>query len=261
MPRYELVAALGSSFAAGPGIDPVADAAAMRSARNYPHLLAERLGARLVDLTAAGATTANLLDTPQQGIDGTAFAPQLEGVPADADVVTITAGGNDLGFMSGLLYVAWSRVDPASPILSVLAEMSPSGIAHPTDAAVEDATEGLCRVVEGVRVKAAHARIFLVDYLHPIDDASVDATPFDDGEIATFLSAQGVIDQMFRDAALRSGTELLAASSLSAGHALGSTTPWVQPFRDVLEGTAGSFHPNEAGMTAIAVALEEALSS
>jgi hypothetical protein len=34
---YHLIAALGSSFAAGPGIEPVADAAAMRSQKNYAH--------------------------------------------------------------------------------------------------------------------------------------------------------------------------------------------------------------------------------
>ncbi len=261
MPSYELVAALGSSFAAGPGIEPVADPAAMRSARNYPHLLAERLGARLVDLTVSGATTANLLDTPQQTIGGAVFPPQLEGVPANADVVTITAGGNDLGFIAGLLFVAWSRVDPSSPILPMLEALAPGGPAHPTDAALEGATEGLSRVVESVRERSPGARIFLVDYLHPLDAASVTATPFDEAEIAGFLSVQGAIDQMYRAAALRSGAELLAASSLSVGHALGSTTPWVQPFHDELMEAAGSFHPNEAGMTDIAVALERALSS
>ena len=38
--------ALGSSFAAGPGIAPVLDKAAGRSGRNYPHLVAERARAR-----------------------------------------------------------------------------------------------------------------------------------------------------------------------------------------------------------------------
>ena len=55
--QYRHVASLGSSFAAGPGIEPAADRAARRSARNYPHLLAARLGAELTDLTVSGATT------------------------------------------------------------------------------------------------------------------------------------------------------------------------------------------------------------
>jgi hypothetical protein len=62
--QYRHVASLGSSFAAGPGIGPVADRAARRSARNYPHLLAARLGAGLTDLTVSGATTATIIDAP-----------------------------------------------------------------------------------------------------------------------------------------------------------------------------------------------------
>ena len=60
MSRY---VALGSSMAAGPGIRPRADGAPLpagRSARNYPHLVADRLGLDLVDVTYSGATTANL---------------------------------------------------------------------------------------------------------------------------------------------------------------------------------------------------------
>ena len=100
-PGPRTIAALGSSFAAGPTLEPVDDIQAMRSTRNYPHLLANALGAHLVDLTVSGATTANILHTPQQTMTGREFAPQLNGVPFDADLVTITAGGNDIQFIAG----------------------------------------------------------------------------------------------------------------------------------------------------------------
>ena len=74
-------AALGSSFAAGPGIPPIANADAGRSARNYPHLLAQRLGARLTDLTVSGATTATILDEPQLTFTGASFPPQSGSLP------------------------------------------------------------------------------------------------------------------------------------------------------------------------------------
>ena len=61
-------------------IQPMEDRAAGRSARNYPHLLAQRLGARLTDLTVSGATTATILDTPQR-ILRHVFPPQLQGLP------------------------------------------------------------------------------------------------------------------------------------------------------------------------------------
>ena len=62
--------ALGSSMAAGPGIPPRAKDApwrAGRSAGNYPHLVAQRLGLDLVDVTYSGATTAHVLTDRQNG--------------------------------------------------------------------------------------------------------------------------------------------------------------------------------------------------
>ncbi|WP_041289427.1 hypothetical protein [Kribbella flavida] len=71
--------ALGSSFAAGPGIAPEIDKAAGRSQRNYAHLVAERLELDLIDVTYSGATTAHLLserqdDAPPQ-INAVGHAP------------------------------------------------------------------------------------------------------------------------------------------------------------------------------------------
>ncbi|OZC95446.1 hypothetical protein CH275_27110 [Rhodococcus sp. 06-235-1A] len=94
--------ALGSSFAAGPGIEPVVDDKAMRSGRNYAHLVAEDLGAALPDATVSGATTATILDKKQR-VSTTRFAPQIDAVRTSTDLVTITAGGNDLGYLGALL--------------------------------------------------------------------------------------------------------------------------------------------------------------
>ena len=270
MPTYQLIAALGSSFAAGPGIEPVVDAAALRSGKNYPHQLAGRLGARLVDLTVGGATTANLVDTPQQMISGTVFPPQIDGVPADADVVTITVGGNNLQFAGAMLYAASARLEPQSPMVAMLAPLFPDGIPLPTEDAVEQATAGLVQVIEKARVKAPAARVLLVDYLTVLGEDSGPATPFSDEELGRLLFIQGAIGQVFADAASRTGAQLVLASSLSAGHALGSPEPWVQPFnqvtaqdgvsfREAMMRTGASFHPNEAGMTAIAAELERVL--
>jgi lysophospholipase L1-like esterase len=258
--RY-LIAAVGSSFAAGPNIEPIADAAAMRSASNYAHQLAARLGAGLVDLTVSGATTANVLDTPQQIAEGPTYPPQLDGVPSDADVVTITAGGNDLQFAGAMLAVAWARSEPESPLVPMLNAMIPDGIPLPTPEAVEQATTGLVRVVDKARVRAPDARVMLVDYLTVLDEDSLQATPFTAEELGQFLTIQSAIRAVFSGAADRTGAELIRASALSVDHALGSPGPWVQPFHQSAKQTAGSFHPNEAGMTAIAAQLERALRS
>ena len=77
MKRY---VALGSSMAAGPGIRPRAAGSPLRagrSARNYPHLVAERAGLDLIDVTYSGATTANILREPQHGTP-----PQIDALDA-----------------------------------------------------------------------------------------------------------------------------------------------------------------------------------
>jgi lysophospholipase L1-like esterase len=259
MPDYELVVALGSSFASGPGIAPVANASAMRSANNYAGKLSGKLDARLVDLTVAGATTANILDTPQQTIDGATFAPQLDGVPSDADVVTITAGGNDLLFFPAMLHLAWIRHDPTSPVVAMLGEGLPEGVPVASRQRIEKAASGLVEIVEAARTKAPQARILLVDYLTVLDNDSAAATPFSDDEIRRFLAIQEAIGVVFASAQSDTGVDLIHASSLSADHALGSPRPWVQPFHGEMMRTASSFHPNELGMSAIAIEAERVL--
>ncbi|MET4094444.1 hypothetical protein [Arthrobacter sp. UYCu712] len=59
---YQHLTALGSSLAAGPGIEPLIDRRAMRSRANYTHLLAQTLGAELTDLTLSGAITSTIVD-------------------------------------------------------------------------------------------------------------------------------------------------------------------------------------------------------
>ena len=259
MSRYRHVAALGSSFAAGPGIQPVADPAAMRSTRNYAHLLADRLGASLVDLSVSGATTATILHTPQVTMTGAQYPPQIHGLPADADLVTVTAGGNDLQFAASMLFAAWSRTDPTSPIVSLMAEQLSDGIPAPTPASVDAMAQGLVDIVCEVHSRAVDARVVLVDYLTVIAESTTtdDDWPLSTEESASLREIQDGIAEGYRMAADRAEVEVLRASELSLGHGLGSVEPWVFGFQPTLVTTAWSFHPNEQGMAAVAHALAE----
>ncbi|OBG19711.1 GDSL-type esterase/lipase family protein [Mycobacterium sp. 852002-51057_SCH5723018] len=105
MTEYRSIAALGSSYAAGPNIKPIVNRAAMRSGNNYAHVLARSIGADLTDLTVSGATTPTILDTPQR-VGLVKFAPQLASLPADTDLVLVTAAGNDLGYLGSAIKLA-----------------------------------------------------------------------------------------------------------------------------------------------------------
>jgi len=260
VPSPLLVAALGSSFAAGPGLPPYDDVAALRSRRNYPHLLAGRLGADLVDLTVSGATTASILRDPQVTMDGTTFAPQLAGVPAGADVVTITAGGNDLQYLGSMLSASWRRHDPDHPMVAVLEQQLGGGVTEPTLSSLAATAEGLVQVVEAVRRAAPAARVVLVDYVSVVDGHSADGAPFDVDDLAVFLRIQTALESAFEQAADGTGADLVRASAMSRGHALGSADPYVFGFETAPARIPASFHPNAPGMAAVADAVAALLS-
>ncbi len=250
-----LIAALGSSFAAGPTLEPVADRAAMRSAINYPSRLATALGADLIDLTVSGATVGTILEVPQVIAPGVQFPPQIDGLPATADLVTITSGGNDVRYIGSMLATAWRRYDPGARMTAMLGPQYP-GIPAADAETTEALTGLLARVVAAVRRRAPRARIVLVDYLTVLGPGSrssvVDFAP---AELAAFRALQDALERAFRNAAARSGAELVAVSELSRDHAVGSAVPWVEDFVPDPRRTVGSFHPTLAGMAAVAELL------
>ena len=262
MSDYRRPALLGSSFAAGPGIAPILDRAAGRSARNYGRLVAERLGARLTDLSVSGATTETLLDQPQRVLIKK-FSPQLDGLPADADLVMITAGGNDLDYIGTLSRLAVDGRLRSNRLLGRLVRrrQRPT-VVLPSDEDAERAITGLVRVVTAVRDRAPGARILLVDY--PIligDDAGTGPElPIEPDQLGQARQLGERLITVFGTAAERSGAELVAVSAPGRDHGIGSARPWVNGFR-TRSGDGDRFHPNAAGMRASADLIMERLAS
>lgn len=260
---YSEFVALGSSFAAGPGIEPVVDAKAMRSGRNYAHFVAENLGATLTDVTVSGATTATILEK-QQRVGAARFAPQIEALRSSTDLVTITVGGNDLGYLGALLgFAASNRVAdrwygrPAGWLFQkVLAKKDI------TEQLITDTTDSVVRIVEEVRRRSPHARVVLIDYVPIVDDgtAQSDEVPLTADQIAFARSVSATLSDIYVAAGARTGAEIVSASSFESGHGTGTAQPWVHGFRpDGL--LAASFHPTADGMRAAADLVLELLRS
>jgi lysophospholipase L1-like esterase len=253
--------ALGSSMAAGPGIKPVADRAAGRSARNYPHLVAQRHGYDLIDATVSGATSANILDTPQRGL-GRTFDPQITLLVPEAALVTITIGGNDLGYIGTL-----TEMSLLAPLGLVPKRFKPRRLAPSFDRSQADydrVTDSICDVVERVRATAPGARILLVDYLtmlgsHP---PSFRAFPLPSKEKQACRTVAAGLAECFSVSAARTGVELVAASAASVDHGVGSPEPWVTGFdfgNPLTRNLKAPFHPTARGMEAVADLIGEQL--
>jgi lysophospholipase L1-like esterase len=260
---YSQYVALGSSFAAGPGIEPVLDPRAMRSGRNYPHFIAEDLGVTLTDVTVSGATTATILEK-QQRVLTKRFDPQIEAVRPSTDLVTITVGGNDLGYLNALLgFAASNRVSDrwyGGPVAWLVRKLfSAKDI---TDELVADTTDSAVRIVEEVRRRAPDARVVLVDYVPIVDENTMhsDAVPLNDVEVAFARHVSATLSDIYVAAGTRTGAEVVSASSFEPGHGVGSARPWVYGFRP--NGRLGaSFHPTADGMRAAANLVLELLRS
>jgi hypothetical protein len=251
-------AALGSSFAAGPGIRPLEHTGALRSRRNYPHLVAERLGLRLTDATSSGSTTEHVLRTPQRLLREQA-PPQIGAVTDATALVTVTSGGNDLGYMTALNRASFARgvlrrvpVLPAATRRRLEAAVDLTAPAGAADRVVA----GLVEVVERVRERAPGARVLLVDYLPVLEPGARRAfrMPLLPSDVAEAVALAAVLDGVFARAAAEGGAELVRASAAGAGHGLGSADPWVTDhrWRNPYLGGRIPYHPTARGMAAVA---------
>jgi lysophospholipase L1-like esterase len=245
MSRY---VALGSSMAAGPGIRPSADGApfrAGRSARNYAHLVAERLGLDLVDVTYSGATTANVLTESQHGAP-----PQAEALDGSEDLVTVTIGGNDVGYVPMLMAAGLPRVVRFVPLLGgVVREML-----DPTarDRALLEVADSLKEVGRTLRQTSPRAKVLFVDYLTLLPPAGMEAPPLSDVDVALGRRISDTLERLTGEAAADTGCEWVRVAEASREHHAWSAAPWTTKPGLPLPGRPAPLHPNAAGMRAVA---------
>ena len=245
MRRY---VALGSSMAAGPGILPRAKGApffAGRSARNYPHLVADDLGLDLVDVTYSGATTDNVLTDPQPGAPA-----QIEAINGTEDLVTVTIGGNDVGYVPLLFAAGLPGFVRAVPLLGdrLTGQLDPAE----RDRALAAIADTLIRVGQTLRERAPEARVLFVDYLTLLPSDGTPAPPFSDADLATGLHVAGELARATAEAAAATGCELVRAAEHSIDHHAWSADPWTTRFGLPLPWRPAPLHPNAAGMRAVA---------
>jgi lysophospholipase L1-like esterase len=250
MSRY---VALGSSMAAGPGIRPGADGApfrAGRSARNYPHLVADKLGLDLVDVTYSGATTDHVLRERQNGAP-----PQIEALDGSEDLVTVTIGGNDAGYVPLLFTAGLPRLVRRLPILGgpIRERLDPSA----RDRALVDVGESLKEIGRALRERSPGATVLFVDYLTLLPPAGTPAPPLSDTDVALGRRVAETLERLTAEAAADTGCGLVRAAEASRDHHPWSAAPWTTKFGLPVPGRPAPFHPNEAGMRAVAELVVE----
>lgn len=240
--------ALGDSYAAGPGISPVADQVCYRSAANYAALAADELGVGdFEDVTCGGATTANLVKGQEK--DGQVINPaQLSAVTAPTELVTIGMGLNDSGLSVTLLYICLPALNQAEACAKYLD--TPDSVLH---RALDQVVNQVRLSLESIKERAPQAKVILVGYPHMLPErgSCPDRLPLD-GKSATRL--RWVLEEVnadYRKVAADLGVTYLDMYTASTGHDVCSASPWVNGVRDA--GTKGApLHPTPAFERAVA---------
>jgi len=245
MARY---VALGSSMAAGPGIRPRAEGsprAAMRSARNYPHLVADRLGLDLHDVTYSGATTAHVLRDRQNGT-----APQIEALDGTEELITISIGGNDVLYVPGIYAALLTRPIAWTPVLGTRIRHRLSRAER--DRALDDVASALLEVATAVRRRSPGAQVLFVEYLTLLPPAGQRAFPLTAKEADLFRHVAARLSDATAAAAEAAGCGFVPAGRASLEHHPHSAEPWSVSATLPLPGRPLAYHPNAEGMRRVA---------
>lgn len=248
--------ALGDSYASAPLVPTQVDAACQRSDQNYPSLVSRSRAARLTDVSCAGATTEDMA------------APQSDGVPAQfdaldrgTDLVTVTIGGNDIGFSTVLGTCAHLTAgNPAGAPCA--AYFAGSGADRITDAIAATGPK-VAQVLRGIHRRAPHARVVVVGYpdLFPEDGVGCTSSkvPLAAGDFAWLRDKEKELNSMLARQARRGGAEYVNTYTPTVGHDLCKPTGerWIETFAP--ETPAAPVHPNATGEAAMATAVEGVL--
>lgn len=242
--------ALGSSFAAGAGLGPLQDGSPLlcaRSVNSYPQKLAKQLDLPIVDMSCGGAVTKHLLKGGQffQG-------PQIRVVDKRTRLVTITVGGNDLGYVGDLSMLAARNSGSA---FGWAVRQFWGGPAKERDYALLQ--RELTAVIRAVRLRAPDAVIVLATYPTILPPTGTCARlGLTDAEAQMMRGVQNSFAETSAAVARKTGALLVDMNALGTEHHACSATPWTYGWTNA--GKA-PFHPTEAGAKATADAITQAL--
>jgi lysophospholipase L1-like esterase len=258
-PAYQHYVALGDSYASGPFIpnqsaDPVG---CFRSDHNYAGDLARSLAIpTFVDVTCGGATSDNMTQ-PQSVTLGT-NPPQFDALTANTDLVTVTIGGNDIGFTSILETCAEESV--TNPFGNPCQQHYTAGGTDQLAAAINADAPRIAAVLAGIRQRSPEAKVVVVGYLRilPPSVGCWPVVPLAYGDVPYLDGVEHQLNAMLGNQAAAAGDTFVNPGN-TTGHDVckPETVKWVEGL--VPTTAAFPFHPNAAGMTEVATLLRSAL--
>lgn len=214
--------ALGDSFSAGTGTRASVDDC-YRSPHGYPAVLAQAHGLQLDYQACSGADTADV------------HADQLGTLSADTGYVTMTIGGNDLGYASvitqcalpGWLSNCMGRINEARTILRT------------------ELPQRYDTLFAEIGDRAPSADVVIGNYPHLFNGRNCNlATFFTAAEMAELNAATDELADVIQDRTQAAGFRYVDARPAFTGHAVCDSPEWVNGLSWPIQ---ESYHPNRAG--------------
>lgn len=243
--------ALGASFAAGPFVPEVIAESGLcvRSTNNYPRQIAAAFALDLVDVSCSGARIEHLVSASQNG-----NPPQLDALTPETRLVTVTVGGNDVGYIGGLTECTNAGREGRSCLGTTV---DPAAAA----AALAGLRDELLALFHEIRKRAPGARTVFVPYPRVVGDAGPcpPDIPLVTDDAIFFRALAENLDRISAEAARDAGVELVDVYGPSAGHdaCAAPAERWIEGLHPA--SPAAPFHPNAAGMRAVADLVVAAL--
>ncbi|HEY6771731.1 MAG TPA: SGNH/GDSL hydrolase family protein [Solirubrobacterales bacterium] len=255
--RADNYVSLGDSYVAGPFIpNPTLPLGCLKSDHNYPHLAAGGIGLSLRDPSCSGAKTDHM--TQQQNVDPDGpNPPQFNSLDASTTVVSLTIGGNDIGFSS----IAEDCVT-YNPFSSPCKDKYDSGGVDQISQRIQATAPKVAAVLQGIHARSPSARVFVVNYPAIFPETGRGCwpqMPISFSDTPYLRAKEQELNQMLATQAGANGATLVSWYSASIGHdaCKSSSVRWVEPL--VPGSTAAPIHPNRAGMQGAANVLVSAV--
>jgi lysophospholipase L1-like esterase len=214
--------AMGDSYSSGAGAGNYVDSGCARSANAYSALWAQaHPDVAYLSVACSGATTATLMRT------------QLPALTSSTTMVSLTIGGNDVGF---------------ADVLKSCYIGGDTGCTTAVDAAEQKANIALPgkldHVFVAIKARSPHAQVVAMNY----PDFYTGSAPCSGISVRSqnkINEGNGVLSDVIEAAAERNDVEFVDARGSFAQHAVCSAAPWIRGLVPARMGD--SYHPTAAG--------------
>jgi lysophospholipase L1-like esterase len=215
--------ALGDSYSSGDGAGNYSDGSCLESANAYPVLWHNSHGGGFTNATCSGATTSDVINS------------QLGGLSASTTLVSITIGGNDVGFANVMTTCVLGSDSTCVSAIQKAEQQAQSTLPAALD-----------NVLTDIASRAPNARIVVLDYPQ-FYDLSKSSTCIGLSTTKRIYINQGasVLDSVISAAAGRHGDTFVDVNPFFAGHQICDSSSYLISV-DWLN-LSDSYHPNANG--------------